>query len=101
VTRTFAKQSDPDGTLSKLSAVDYYIDPQTFLVLSTEDLTHPVQSLSESYRHSIEFDGYTAMSGVAVPAVVREKVAGQTTWEFHLSSITLNSSLSDSDFALQ
>ena len=101
VTRTFAKQSDPDGTLSRLSAVDYYIDPQTFLVLRTEDLTHPVQSLSESYHHSIEFERYAVTSGVAVPTLVREKVAGQTTWEFQLSSITLNSSFSDSDFALQ
>jgi hypothetical protein len=101
VTRTFAKQSDPDGTLSSLSRVDYFIDPQTFLVLRTEDLTHPVQSLTESYSHSIEFASYTAMSGVAIPTVVREKVAGQTTWEFRLLSITLNPSLQDADFVLQ
>ena len=101
VSRTFAKQNDPDGTLARLSAVDYYIDPQTFLVLRTEDLTHPVQSLSESYNHSIEFERYTTMSGLAIPTLVREKVAGQTTWEFQLSSITLNSNLADSDFALQ
>src|ERR1041385_521636 len=86
VARMLGKESDPDGTLSRLSQIDYYIDMQTFLVSRTEDLTHPLQSMTESYSHSIEFDGYTAMSGVAVPTLVREKVAGQTTWELRIAA---------------
>jgi hypothetical protein len=101
VTRTFAKESDPDGILSKLSRTDYFIDAQTYLVIRTEDLTHPLESLSESYSHSIELDRYTAMGGIAVPTLVREKVAGQTTWEFRLSSIVFNTNLQDSDFTIQ
>jgi len=38
---------------------------------------------------------------VAVPTVVREKVGGQTIWEFHLSDINFNSNLTDADFSLQ
>jgi hypothetical protein len=41
------------------------------------------------------------MNGILVPTVVREKVAGQTVWEFHLSKIQFNPSLQDSDFSLQ
>jgi hypothetical protein len=101
VTRIFPDGSDPDGTLTKLSTIDYFIDPKTFLVLKTADLTHPKQTLTESYTHEIEFDGYTAMSGIAVPTIVREKVGGQTIWELRVSSVTFNTNLTDADFSLQ
>lgn len=101
VNRIFPKESDPDGLLAGLSAVDYFIDSQTLLVAKTSDLTHPKETMTESYPHNIEFESYTAMSGVAVPTVVREKVNGQTPWEFHLANITFNSALSDTDFSLR
>ena len=101
VIRNFSKQSDPDGMLSQLSRTDYFVDTQSYLVVRTEDLTHPVESFSESYSHSIEFDRYTSMGGIAVPTAVREKVAGQATWEFRLASITFNTSFQDSDFTIQ
>lgn len=101
VLRNFGKAIDPDGTLSMLSRADYYVDAQTFLVLRIEDLTHPAQSISESYRHTIDFDSYAAIRGIAVPTRVREKIAGQTTWELQIASITFNSSLTDADFVLQ
>ena len=101
VIRNFDNASDPDGTLSALSRTDYYVDAQSFLVLRIEDLTHPAQSASESYSHTIDFDGYAAMRGVAVPTHIREKVAGQTTWDLQIASINFNPSLSDADFVLQ
>jgi hypothetical protein len=48
----------------------------------------------------VEFEGYTAMRGVAVPTIIREKVSGQTIWELRLSSINFNTNLTDTDFAL-
>ena len=101
VARVFPEDADPEGILAKLAAVDYLIDSQTLLVVKTADLTHPKETLTESYTHEVEFEAYAAMSGVAVPTVVREKVGGQTIWEFHLSDINFNSNLTDADFSLQ
>ena len=101
VSTIFSPESDPDGTLARLTGIDYFVDAQTGLVIKTEDITHPVQSASEEYLHEVEFENYAAMSGIAVPTVVREKVSGQTIWEFRLSSITFNPNLPDEDFLLQ
>ncbi|MGH9785024.1 MAG: hypothetical protein ACRD88_12665 [Terriglobia bacterium] len=101
VTRNFPRDRDPDGILAGLSRTDYFVDAQTLLVSKTEDSTHPIETLTESFSHEVEFEGYTAMSGVAVPNLIREKVAGQTMSEFRLSTITFNTNLSDTDFSLR
>jgi hypothetical protein len=101
VVKNYPKERDPDGLLAGLSRTDYFVDAQTYLVNKTEDLTHPIETVTESYSHEVELEGYAARSGIAVPTVIREKVGGQTIWEFRLSTITFNSSLSDGDFSLQ
>jgi hypothetical protein len=101
VARTFPPDEDPNGILADLFRSDYLIDVQSLLLVRIEDSTHSVQSMTEVYPHAIEFEEYTAASGIAVPALVREKVAGQTTWEFRLSDIRFNPNLEDGDFSLQ
>ena len=101
VTRNFPEEADPRGLLAELFRTDYFIDAQSFLVMRIEDATHSVQSMTDSYPHVVEFEEYTAASGIAVPALVRDKVGGQTTWEFRLSDIRFNSNLQDGDFSLQ
>jgi hypothetical protein len=98
--RNFPNEDDRDGILARLSRTDYFVDAQTSLVVKTMDLRHPVNTLTEDYVHEIELDAYTAMHGVAVPTVVREKIAGQTVWEFRLTGITFNTNLTDSDFSI-
>jgi hypothetical protein len=70
-------------------------------VSKTGDLTHPVETLTESYSHEVELEDYTAMSGVAVPTLMREKVSGQTLWEFRLTNITFNTDNADADFSVR
>ena len=101
LTRPFSEAQDPAGILAKLSSVDYFVDAQTLLVAKTADLTHPKETLTENYTHEMELEGYAVFSGVAVPTIVREKISGQTVWEFRLSTITFNTDLRDADFALQ
>ena len=94
-------ESDPRGIMKQLSWIDYFVDAKTYLVTKTADLTHPKETITESYVHEIELEQYTAMAGVAVPTVIREKVGGQTTWELRLSTVVFNPNLSDADFSLQ
>jgi hypothetical protein len=101
VTRSFPKAADPDGVLAQLSAIDYFIDSQTLLLAKAIDQVHPKESAGESYPREMQFEGYTAFNGIAVPTVVRERIAGQSTWEFRLTDIDFNSNLTDSDFLLQ
>jgi hypothetical protein len=94
-------ERDPLGIMKQLSWIDYLADTRTYLVAKTTDLTHPKETITESYLHEIELEEYTAMSGIAVPTLIREKVDGQTTWEFRLSTIVFNPNFSDADFSLQ
>ncbi len=94
-------ETDPRGIMKQLSWIDYFVDVQTYLVAKTADLTHPKETITESYLHEIELEEYTAMGGIAVPVLIREKVGGQTTWELRLSTVVFNPNLSDADFSLQ
>ena len=101
VTTVFSPDKDPGGVLAKLSRLDYWIDAQTGLVSKVEDATHPNENLLEEYSRELELRDYAAFNGVAVPALVREKIAGQTMWELRLTSITFNGNVADTDFTLQ
>lgn len=98
--RNVPSEQDPQGILAKLSQTDYFVDSQTNLVVKVEDMTHPVETLTEEYPRVVELEGYTAMNGVAVPTVVRHKISGNTVWEFHLSTISFNTNFTDADFSL-
>jgi hypothetical protein len=92
---------DPDGLIAKLSPTDYFLDPQTNLVVGISDMTHPIQTFGEEYLREMELEDYSTINGVAVPTRVREKITGHTTWEFHLLDITFNTNLTDEDFSIQ
>jgi hypothetical protein len=99
--RVFSEESDPEGLLADLAWIDYFIDSETMLVVKTTDLTHPVETLTESYPHDIELESYSVINGVAVPTLVRERVNGVTTWEFRLLNINFGASVSDAEFSLR
>ena len=100
-TMNFPAEQDPAGILTKLSQTDYFVDSQTNLVVKTADVTHPVETLTENYPRTVELEAYATISGVAVPTVAREKIAGQTVWEFRLSNIAFNTNLTDTDFSVR
>lgn len=101
VQRNFSTQSDPDGELSKLCVTDYFIDPQTYLIAESVDMTHPVETYAESYTHEIDLENYIIISGIQFPTLIREKISDQTTWELRLAKFTINSGLTDADFTIQ
>ncbi len=100
VQRHFPPPADPRETLANLCLTDYFVDSTSYLVIKTIDMTHPVRTLTESYAHEIDFENYATVNGVSVPMLVREKIAGQTIWELHLTGISFNVGLTDTDFVL-
>jgi len=101
IQRRFSPEFDTDGTLSRLTITDYFVDPQTNLVLKIADMTHPDETLTEDLTHDVELGNYTSVNGVQVPMIVREKVGGNMIWELRLASISFNVGLTDANFVLQ
>jgi hypothetical protein len=91
---------EPSGLLHKLSTKDYFIDANTFQILSTLDMVHPDRDFYDEYPHEVTFSDYRRVNGIPVPFSVEERVAGQHAWTMQLSSVNLNPGLSDQDFQL-
>lgn len=92
--------SDPAGFIARLSSRDFYVDSANGLVVKTEVMTHPVDTLTISMPEDIYFSDYQRVGAVEVPFAITETISGQTIWTIQLSSVQLNSGLSDSEFVL-
>lgn len=98
--KSFGATDDPSGSLSKWSQRDYLIDPATLTVVAAQDTQYSNDSPRHSFRHQIAFSDYRAVNGALFPFSITETIEGQQTWAIQLSSITLNSGLTDSTFQL-
>jgi hypothetical protein len=88
-----------EQTIVRLTTRDFFIDPQSFQVLGTQDMTHPNNNATQNFTHEILFSDYSVVNGVLVPLAITERIGGQQTWTIQLSQITFNVGLTDSDFA--
>lgn len=98
--KNFGSTDDPNGNLSKWSQRDYLIDPTTLMVVAAQDMQYSNDSSRHSFRHQIAFADYRGVNGASFPFSITETVEGQQTWTIQLTSITLNSGLTDSTFQL-
>lgn len=99
VQEVYAPSIDPTGGMSAAQARDYFIDPNTFLLVEIRDNQSSGGS-SQLYTHSVIFAGFTKLNGIEVPLLITEMVAGQKTWVLQLSSVTFNVGLTNTDFQL-
>ena len=91
---------DPTGIITQLTSRDFFIDPATSLIVKTEVMTHPLETLTVSLPEDVYFSNYQRVNGVMVPFTVTETINGQKVWTIQLSSVQFNSGLGDADFAL-
>lgn len=96
--KSFGSTDDPSGSLSKWSQRDYLIDPATLMVVAAQDTQYSNDSPRHTFRHQIAFSDYRPANGALFPFSITETIEGQQTWTIQLSSITLNSGLTDSTF---
>lgn len=91
--------TDPTGVFSKLATQDFFFDPNTALILETQDYLQPDNAASSvPVLHVVDFAQYQTASGLVVPLSIAETVNGQMTWRVQLSSIVFDTGLSESDF---
>lgn len=96
--RILAIDNTPGQALSKFTTRDFFIDPETFQVLGTQDTVYPDNPAAQGSPHQILFSNYQTVNGILVPFTISELVGGQQTWTIQLTQISFNSGLSDADF---
>jgi hypothetical protein len=81
-----------------LTTRDFFIDSQTYQVLSTQDMIDSNGNANKYYPHEVLFSNYVFVNGILVPEGVTEKIGGQYTWTIQLSQVGFNVGLTDADF---
>ena len=87
-----------DNPVNHLLDAEYFFDPDTHLLSSVQNETHPVPTMTRNVLHEVQFSDYRSINGVMVPFLITERLGGQRTWTLQLSSIEFNTGLSESDF---
>jgi hypothetical protein len=100
VQRNFQANSDPFGAQSALTRMDFFIDPNTLLILSLQDMAYRKDNEPGESPRELQFSGYQSASGIAVPFSIKELIGAQQTVTIQLSQFTFNSGLTDADFTL-
>ena len=98
VQKMLSKSVDPLNTVGNTTKAHFFIDPNTLVTQSVQDMAYRKDGDPGSISHEIRFSGYQAVSGVLVPFSITEFVADQRTATIQLNQASFNSGLTDSDF---
>jgi len=97
VQKTYTSNADPTGAQSALSARDFFIDPNTFLVASVLNIAGQ-DANGNSVSREVVFANYQTVGGVAVPFQITEKIHDQSIVALQLTQINFNTGLTDASF---
>ena len=85
----------------QLSAIDFYLDQQTLLPQVVTFNEHPDSDQTIDIAVQIVFSDYRNSNGAAIPFHIQRFVNNNLMLDIQLASATLNSGISDSQFAVQ
>ncbi len=89
------------GVLSRLSTMDFYLDPTSFLPLIVDFKLHPDNDLTTNLQAEVLFSDYKVVSGVNIPFHVQRVVNGTVDLDVVITNATINTGLSTAVFSLQ
>ncbi|HKV28027.1 MAG TPA: hypothetical protein VJN90_07125 [Candidatus Acidoferrales bacterium] len=98
VQKMLSQTADPLNTVGNATKAHFFIDPNSLLVQSVQDMAYRKDGGPGEGSHEIQFSGYKATNGVLVPFSITEFVAGQKTAAIQLNQVTFSGGLTDSDF---
>lgn len=90
-----------DSLISSLSAMDFYLDPSSFLPLAIGFNLHADNNVGVSVPIEIRFANYQAVNGIQVPFHFQQLMNGSLILDATVTSVTFNGGLPDSTFILQ
>jgi hypothetical protein len=99
IQKTLPSSQDPTGRLSKLTRIDYFVDPATFYIVAMRGMTHPRDQLYEDHALEVDFSNYQQIGGIVAPLSITEISDRQTAFTIQLSQVTFNAGLTDADFS--
>ncbi len=79
-------------------ATEYYVDPQTYLLLGMSGTFHPDNGSSTEIAWEVRYSQYTKSSGVMAPMQIDEYLNGTRIRSIAISSIQINPALAASTF---
>lgn len=86
--------------IQKLSTVDLFLDAGSGLPLGIRFNTHPDNNALVDLSVEIRFSNYKQVNGVQVPMRITKFLQGSLLLDLNVSSVQINSGLTDSNFAL-
>jgi hypothetical protein len=92
-------QDNPVGT-QRLSAMDFYIDPTSFLVLGVAYKTHPDSNMNVDLLSEVHFADYQLVNGIEVPFHIQRLQNGTLMMDVNVTGASFNSGLSDAAFQI-
>jgi hypothetical protein len=101
VYQSLSSPSLPGLSIQHLTQLDFFIDSQTFLPASLSFSIHPDHNISVDILVEIEFSDYRAVSGAQVPFHIQKSVNGTMLLDIELQTVSINSGISASAFAIQ
>jgi hypothetical protein len=101
VTRSPAGQSaDVTALILRLSTMDIYLDPQSFLPLVLDFNIHPDKDANTDIPVEIQFGNYESSNGALVPFHVQKFLQRTLLLDLSVSNVLVNSGVPASEFAL-
>jgi hypothetical protein len=101
VTRAPSGQTaDVTALILRLSTMDIYFDPQSFLPLVLDFNTHPDVDANTNLPLEIQFGNFQNLNGALVPLHIQEYLQRTLLLDFTVGSVVVNSGVPASDFNL-
>lgn len=101
VTRLLPGQSaDVTALILRLSTMDIYLDPQSFLPVVLDFNTHPDIDANTNIPVEIQFGNFQSFSGGLVPFRVQKYLQGSLTLDLVVTNVSINSGVPSSVFTL-
>ena len=87
--------------LSRLTVMDFYLDPSSLLPLAVAYNLHPDDNFNRDIPAEIRFTDYRLVDGVQVPFHIQRLLNGGLLMDAIVSEVNANSGLNDTQFTLQ
>jgi hypothetical protein len=91
----------PKLNLSRLSTMDFYLDPNSFLPMAITFNSHPDNDMNRDIAEETRFAEFRSVNGVQVPFHVQQLFNGTLLMDVIVSNASINTGLSDTEFTLQ
>jgi hypothetical protein len=89
------------GIVQHLSAMDFYLDPTSFLPLIVRFNVHPDDDMNLDIRTEVRFGDYRSVNKILVPFRIQRLLNGSLLFDVTVATAQVNTGLSDTTFSIQ